>query len=292
MSGRRAAAVAGTWYPSNPKALRRDLDGYLAAAAAVAPAMPLAVRVRALVAPHAGLTFSGRIAAHAYRVVAGSSPAAIVLVGPSHRVAFEGVAIWPSGEFATPLGDVPIADAIAQRVMAACPLVHERPAAHLLEHSLEMQLPFIAAWLPGVPIVPLVMGRQTASTMRTLAAGLADACAGRDVLLVASSDSSHYEPREVAAAMDGAVAACVDGFDDVGLERLLAREPNHACGGGPMVSVLASARALGADAAGVLHYGDSGDVNGDTGAVVGYLAAAAWSSTTGGNGPTTLEVPR
>ena len=291
MSGRRAAAVAGTWDPSHPPALRRALDSNLDAAEAAAPSTPADVQVRALVAPHAGLMYSGPVAAHAYRLVAGATPAAVVLVGPSHHVAFEGVAIWPEGAFETPLGDVPIAAPLAQRVMTACPLVHDRPAAHLLEHSLEMQLPFLAALLPGVPIVPLVMGRQSASTMRGLAAGLSDACSGRDVLLVASSDLSHFEPREVAAAMDGAVAACVDAFDDAGLEHLLAREPHHACGGGPMVAVLAAARALGADAARVLHYGDSGDVSGDTNSVVGYLAAAAWASS-GRPGGTGLEMAR
>jgi AmmeMemoRadiSam system protein B len=291
VSGRRAAAVAGTWYPSHPAALRQAVDAYLAAAEDAAPAMPPGVHVRALVAPHAGLMYSGPVAAHAYRLVAGTAPAAVVLVGPSHHVAFEGVAVWPEGAFETPLGDVPIAAPLAQRVLAACPLVHERPAAHLSEHALEMQLPFVAALLPGVPIVPLVMGRQSAATMRGLAAGLSDACSGRDVLLVASSDLSHYEPREVAAAMDGAVASCVDAFDDAGLERLLAREPNHACGGGAMVAVLAAARALGAGAARVLHYGDSGDVSGDTGAVVGYMAAAAWASS-GRPAGAALEVPR
>ena len=291
MSGRRAAAVAGTWYPSHPAALRRAVDAYLDAADEAAPAMPADVHVRALVAPHAGLMYSGPVAAHAYRLVAGSAPAAVVLVGPSHHLAFEGVAIWPDGVFETPFGDVPIAAALAQRLLAACPLVHDRPAAHLPEHCLEMQMPFVAAILPDVPIVPLVMGRQSASTIRGLAAGLSDACRGRDVLLVASSDLSHFEPREVAGAMDGAVAACVDAFDDAGLERLLAREPRHACGGGPMVAVLAAARALGADASRVLHYGDSGEVSGDTSAVVGYLAAAAWASS-GRPAGTALEVPR
>ena len=143
-----------------------------------------------------------------------------------------------------------------------------------------MQLPFVARLLPGVPIVPLVMGFQTRETAMALGnalAGAVAACAEPDgVLLVASSDLSHYEDAAVAARLDGVVLRHVEALDADGLMDALEQEPRHACGGGPMVSVLHAAAKLGATRARVLRYADSGDVSGDKSSVVGYMAAAIW----------------
>jgi len=251
------------------------VDGYLDAARAnadaAAPPFP-----RALIAPHAGLMYSGPVAAHAYRLVGNGPYEAVVLVGPSHFVAFDGVAIWPRGAWATPLGDVPVAEELAAAIARPGAGVQEFPAAHAREHSLEMQMPFVARLLPGVPIVPLLMGHQTRATAERLGDLLAGALAARHVLIVASSDLSHYNDARTAAALDGVVIRHVEAFDPEGLMTSLEREPAHACGGGPMVAVLRAARALGARRTRVLRYADSGDVSGDKDAVVGYLAAAAW----------------
>jgi AmmeMemoRadiSam system protein B len=144
-----------------------------------------------------------------------------------------------------------------------------------------MQMPFVARLLPGIPVVPLVMGHQTRRTSEALGDALARTLAGgsaaaRAALLVASSDLSHFNDARTAAAMDGVVAGCVDAFNPDALMDALEREPTHACGGGPMVAVLRAARGLGATRARVLRYADSGDVSGDKTSVVGYMAAAAW----------------
>jgi MEMO1 family protein len=154
----------------------------------------------------------------------------------------------------------------------------ELPLAHGREHSLEMQLPFLAHVLPGVPIVPMVMGRQTSATSFALSDAIARAvvASGREVLLIASSDLSHYENASVAARLDGVVLDRVAALDAHGLMDALEREPRHACGGGPMVAVLDAAKQLGASGARVLDYADSGDVSGDKSSVVGYMAAAVW----------------
>jgi AmmeMemoRadiSam system protein B len=120
------------------------------------------------------------------------------------------------------------------------------------------------------------MGQQTRATAQALGDAIAGAVSGRRVLLVASSDLSHFYDAPTAAALDAQVIACVDELDDEGLMTLLERRPDHACGGGPMVSVLRAARQLGARHSRVLRYSDSGDVSGDKSSVVGYLAAAAW----------------
>jgi AmmeMemoRadiSam system protein B len=281
----RPAAVAGSWYPGVAPRLAEEVDAHLASAALRnLPSCP-----RAVVAPHAGLMYSGPVAAYAYTLVRGCRYAAVVLVGPSHFVGFSGVSIWPRGRWETPYGDVAVATELAEAIAAAAPEIREHPEAHGREHSLEMQLPFVARLLPGVPIVPLVMGYQTRQTALALGDALGRALrrpaaggpeprrdAEDDVLLVASSDLSHYEDAETAARMDAVVLGHVEGFDASGLMEALEHEPRHACGGGPMVSVLRAAALLGATRARVLRYADSGDVSGDKSSVVGYMAAAMW----------------
>ena len=265
----RRAAVAGSWYPGSAEALRRAVQKHLAEASPFD-----APEVRAVVAPHAGLVYSGPVGAFAYAAVAGRPYDAVVLVGPSHYVAFDGVACVTRGVFETPLGMMPIEEELAGAIRAASRCTRELPEAHAREHSLEMQLPFLACVLPGKPIVPLVMGQQSRETVEDLAAALAVALQGRDVLLVASTDLSHYHPAATAAVLDGRVVDLVNRFDPDALLDLVERVPEHACGGGPAASVMLAARRLGARQARVLRYADSGDVSGDKGAVVGYMAAA------------------
>ncbi len=264
----RAAAVAGSWYPGTADALGRAVRGYLEKAAA-----PLTGEVRAIIAPHAGFMYSGPVGAYAYATLAGRRYDSIVIVGPSHYVPFDGIAIFPRGAFDTPLGVLPIAEAHASALQQASACIREVPGAHTREHSLEMQLPFLAHLLPGTPIVPLVMGQQTRETIADLSSALAATLAGRNVLLVASSDLSHYHDAKTAARLDGKVIDFVERFDPEGLLDALERFPEHACGGGPVVSVMLAARQMGASDARVLRYADSGDVSGDKSAVVGYLAA-------------------
>jgi AmmeMemoRadiSam system protein B len=265
---RRTAAVAGSWYPDHPATLLAAIEQYFGRVGEQVNG-----EITALVSPHAGLMYSGPVAAHAYRQVEGRSYDVVVLVGPSHHVGFEGVAIVSRGVFETPLGDVLVSAEDADMIIASAPVVRELPAAHRREHSLEMQLPFVQRVLPGVPIVPLLMGHQSRATIDSLAEGLASALASRRALLVASSDLSHYHDSRRAAVLDRVIVDAVDRFDPEAVERALARDPGHACGGGPIVSVMRAARALGAADARVLCYADSGAVSGDTSAVVGYCAA-------------------
>ena len=267
----RPAAVVGTWYPGTRTALERAVDDHLAAATPVEEERP-----RALIAPHAGLMYSGPVAACCYQLVRACTYDAAVLVGPSHFVGFDGVSVWPQGAWESPLGSISIASDIASAIASEGALVQDYPDAHVREHSLEMQVPFIARLLPRVPIVPLVMGYQTRRTAEHLGDVLARALEGRNVLLVASSDLSHFNDARTAAALDAVVLGHVESLDPGGLMLALEREPGHACGGGPMVAVLRASRALGATRARVLRYADSGDVSGDKGSVVGYMAAAIW----------------
>jgi MEMO1 family protein len=270
----RPAAVAGTWYPKTPGALRQDVDMYLEAAGD-GPAG----RVHAIVAPHAGLMFSGPVGAWAYKAAARGTYDVVALVGPSHFVGFDGVALWPEGAFASPLGDLPV-DPAGAAAMLGSPIVRAMPSAHAREHSLEMQLPFLGRLVPGVPIVPLLMGYQVRATIEALGDALASAFAGRRALLVASTDLSHFFDAATAAALDARVQDAVDRFSPDDLLAIFEQYPEHergryvACGGGPAIAVMRAARALGATAGRTLRYGHSGDVSGDHTSVVGYLSAA------------------
>jgi len=266
----RRAAKAGSWYPGEPAVLAAEVDRYLSAV----PDAPQTGSVVGLVAPHAGLMYSGPVAAFAYRAVQGGRYDVAVLVGPSHYAAFDGVAVYPRGAFDTPLGAIPIAEDVADAILAATPVARENTAVHGAEHSLEMQLPFLCRVLAETPIVPLMMGYQSSATIAALGDAMASALAGRRALLIASSDLSHFLEARVAAAVDRAVLDCVERFDPDALMGAFGARPDHACGGGPMISVMRAARALGARAGRVLRYADSGDVSGDKTAVVGYVAAA------------------
>ena len=269
----RRAAVAGSWYPDDPARLVAELDDHLAMAVVQQETPP-----RAIVAPHAGLMYSGPVAAYAYNAARTSRATAVILVGPSHYVPFAGVSIWPSGAWETPLGPIQVDADLARAIQSASDRVVEMDEAHAREHSLELQLPFLAHLMPGVPIVPMVMGHQTHATAFALSDAVARAVrgSGKEVLLVASSDLSHYEDARVAARLDGVVMDRVAAMDAEGLMQALEVEPRHACGGGPIVAVIDAATKLGASTARILRYADSGDVSGDKSSVVGYMAASLW----------------
>jgi len=271
----RPAAVAGTWYPGSAGALARDVDQYLDAVEETPRG-----RIDAIIAPHAGLMFSGPVGAYAYKAAAAAGPFdAVVLLGPSHFVGFEGIAAYPSGAFETPLGLAHVDDQIVQTLLDT-PIVHALPAAHRREHSLEMQLPFLRRLLPDVPIVPLLMANQTRETIDACAAALARIDPGKRVLFVASTDLSHYLPAASAVEHDRRVQDCVAAFDPEQLLAIFERYPEGdrgrfvACGGGPAIAVMLAARARGARQARVLKYMHSGEISGDHSGVVGYLAAA------------------
>lgn len=177
-----------------------------------------------------------------------------MLIGPSHFIEFEGVAASRADAFETPFGPVAVDGASVAALAAASTLVCEHEAAHAREHSIEMQLPFLCRVRPNVPIVPLLMGHQTAETALELGRVLAETFVDRRAMFIASADLSHHCDVLTAAALD--------------------RRTDHACGGGALVAVMRAARLLGATRAQILRYGDSGDVSGDKSSVVGYLSAA------------------
>ncbi len=267
----RPSRMAGTWYPAEPAALRALLESCVADALTC----DLAGRLRALVVPHAGIRYSGRIAAAAYSLLERERFDSVVLLGPCHQGG-DGLFLIQGGGIETPLGVVQIDRDLVATLERASSRIRFAPEVHLDEHSLEMQYPFLQRFLPDVPVAPMLMGYQTRSTIAIAIHAIESAVkqSGRSVLLVASSDLSHFEPRVRARELDSEVVACLERFDPRGLAELLEARRDHACGGGPMIAVLEAARTLGASQSRVLAYGDSGDVTGDIVGVVGYASAA------------------
>ncbi|HLA77791.1 MAG TPA: AmmeMemoRadiSam system protein B [Vicinamibacteria bacterium] len=270
----RKAAVAGSWYPGEAAPLRSEVGSYLSEV----PAHHIPGRLVGLISPHAGLHYSGPVAAHGYSLLRGCSRLTFAMVGPSHQEAFDGVAVVTRGAFETPLGRIPIDEALAAAILDPELRILDQARPHRDEHCLEMQLPFLQHLVPELKIVPMLMGSQSRAEVERLAGALAGALADRrDVVLVASSDLSHYQPAKQASILDALVVQDVESFDEDGLMARLEGSHRHACGGGPMVAVMKAARRLGANRATVLKYADSGDVpNGDKSRVVGYLSAALW----------------
>ncbi len=267
----RPLGYAGTWYSGDAAHLAREVDAWLAAVP------PLAGTPVALVAPHAGLRYSGHVAAWSYGALRGMPIDTVVMVGPSHYVPFRGIAVLRHGRVATPWGALAINQDLAEAVVQQMPECTNEPhAVHAREHSLELHLPFLARLCPDVKVVPILMGEPSSALAVALGRVLAATARGRAVVFAASSDLSHYQRRDVARELDERILQLLDRRDGDGLVRALEREPGHACGGAPMVAVLAAADASDAVGGGVRRYADSGDVTGDTRQVVGY-ASVVWT---------------
>jgi hypothetical protein len=276
--GVRPAVFAGQFYPADPARLSAEIDGYLAAAAA---AVPPAGRLVGLIVPHAAYVYSGRTAAASYALLRGQAVDTVVIIGPSHRVAFEGASIWPEGGFETPLGVARVDAALAKEIAKASGFGF-RPEAFAEEHSVEVQVPFVQRALPGAAIVPIVMGAQTRLTIRALAAALTKACRDRKVVVIASTDLSHFLPKARAQATDADTAALIQAMRTDTIIRKVEADENIMCGGGPVATVLLVAGKAGRPKVEVLARTDS---SGFGGPVVGYLAAAVFA----GAGPAPEE---
>jgi AmmeMemoRadiSam system protein B/AmmeMemoRadiSam system protein A len=275
----REPILAGTWYPEKAEVLSRDIKRYLENV----KDETVAGEIVALVAPHAGYMYSGQVAACAYKLIEGKPYETVVVVAPSHQALFQGASIIPRGGFRTPLGVIPIDTEFSRKLMEGRREIKFIPEAHAQEHSLEIQLPFLQTVLKPFKLVPIVMEPYwNWETCESVASGIAETAKGINVLLIASSDLSHFHPYDQAVGLDKIVLTHIDRFDEEGLRRDLKGNRAEACGGGPIMVVMRAARALGANRGKVLKYMNSGDVVGDRSRVVGYGAGVFYRSAGGG----------
>jgi AmmeMemoRadiSam system protein B len=266
----RPPAVAGLFYEGSQDILQKNIDGYLERA----KVPKLKGTVRALISPHAGYVYSGFTAAHAYKMIEGSTYDCVIAVGPSHREYFDGVSIYPGDAYETPLGIIPIHKEIRDELLKWNNSIVALDAGHRSEHSIEVQLPFLQRVLGDFSFVPIVMGDQRRQLCDELAQAIVQVATNRNILLVASSDLSHYHPYDEAVMLDHRVISELEKFNSETFINKMEIRSFEACGGGPIAVVMNAAQQLGANKAEVLYYCNSGDITGDKSGVVGYLAAA------------------
>ena len=270
----RKSVIAGTWYPGNPRILRSDIEKFFHNV----PVEKVEGKITGLIVPHAGYVYSGQVAAFAYNIIRGETFDAVILLGPSHRTFFHGVSVFDRGGYETPLGIVPVDVSLAKDIMAQSKMISYIPAAHSQEHSLEIQIPFLQVALREFRFVPLVLGEQDRQTCETLAESIVRAVGDRLVLIVGSSDLSHFHSYEKAVKLDSVVLRHIEKMDAGGLLKDLEENVSEACGGGPAAVTMMVSKILGADRAKILKYANSGDVTGDKGSVVGYASAVFYKA--------------
>lgn len=259
----RKARFAGDWYPGDPHSLRAALQRFVRAETPEVQAL-------GIVCPHAGYVYSGAVAGQTYARV--HVPDLAVVACVNHRGIGARAALMASGSWETPLGKVPIDESFCTTLLQNCPFLADDTSAHLREHSLELQLPFLQYRNPGVRLVPVCLqhlsfaeceelGRAIARTVRT---------SGEQALLVASTDLSHFEPQEVARELDRQAIEPILALDPKGLYEVVGRKRISMCGVIPTTTILSACLELGARHAELVRYATSGDVSGDFSSVVGY----------------------
>jgi hypothetical protein len=272
----RPAAVAGSFYPADPAALTKMIDGFLAKATP-----PPLTGVVALVAPHAGYEYAGQVAAYSYALLKGRKFDRVVVIAPSHYESFGFASVYDGAAYTTPLGQVPVDRAFAAKLAAGSKLIRlsglgHTPTPDKPEHALEDQLPFLQRVLGQFQLVPIVIGDQSYETCRALGLALAKLIPGTNTLIVASSDLSHYHPYNDAVRIDHKTLKAIEEWDYLSMARNFDPSVNvwEACGGYPIIAAMIASERLGASQAKVLDYANSGDTAGDKTRVVGYGAVA------------------
>ncbi len=266
----REPAVAGRFYPADAARLAADVTILLQEPADGAPGRAAPRRAAGILSPHAGYVFSGGVAGATWGAV--EVPARIILLCPNHTGHGAPVSLWPGGAWRTPMGRVDVDAALTAALLASGLCAADREA-HLLEHALEVQLPFLQARQPGASIAALCLSRLPFDRCQALGRAVADAAREGGALVVASSDMSHYLPARVARARDRLALEPLLALDPEELHRVVERERISMCGFIPATVMLVAARELGATSASLVRYRTSGDVTGDDSSVVGYAGA-------------------
>jgi AmmeMemoRadiSam system protein B/AmmeMemoRadiSam system protein A len=274
LSDVRKPAVAGSFYPGQAGTLAKTIAGLFTKVSKAA----LSGKPLALIAPHAGYPYSGKVAATAYKLLEGEAYDSVVVVSPSHTVFFRGSSVYTGDGYETPLGIVETDKELAKRVASIHPLVYASAQGHATgatrgEHSLEVHLPFLQIALGRFKLVAIVMGDQEEESVAALGEVLATALKGRNCLMVASTDLSHFHSQKEANRLDGAVREAIETYDPEELMDVLSCGDGEACGGGPVAAVMTAAKRLGSRDIKFLDYATSGDATGDFSEVVGYLSA-------------------
>ncbi len=274
----RRPAVAGTWYSGTPTGLKAQIEECFTHR--FGPGKPVQVLEKGprslvgLVCPHAGYMYSGPVAAYAYhKLAADGKPDVVVLFGPNHTGVGSALAVMSEGVWRTPLGDVEIDVQTAKQILRESHIIDVDERAHAREHSIELQLPFLQ-YLYGSTFnfVPICFLMQDLESSREVGQAVAKALSGKNALLIASTDLTHYEPQERAEKQDKKAIEAAIKMNEKQYYSAVESYGISTCGYGPTVAAIVAANALGARKARLLCYKTSGDITGDFSAVVGYMS--------------------
>lgn len=266
---KRKPAVAGQFYTSDPSRLSKEVADYCSEIVEKLAAI-------GVISPHAGLMYSGAVAGAVFSRI--RTPRTFVILSPNHTGLGERVSIMSKGVWEMPTGDLKIDEEFSAELLKHCSVMRDDSLAHLREHSIEVQLPFIIQLSPETRIVPVTMIADSLETCRIIGESLAHVVEHTDyrVTIVASSDMTHYEEDAVARHMDRKAIDRVLHLDPEGLFQVVARENISMCGFGPATTMLYAAVKLGASRAELVKYMTSGDTSGDYGQVVGYAGMVVY----------------
>ncbi len=269
----RPSPIAGMWYEGNPEALSQSVDGYMDRAA-----IPeFSGRVVGVIAPHAGHKYSGPVAGYAFAAVRGLLFDLVAVLSPMHQPYSAPLLTTAHAAYATPLGQIPVdKEVIAALDSRLRPLLGEglTPVPYDQEHSLEIELPFLQRALAGeFKLLPVMVRSQSARVSRLLGQALAETLRGKNVLIVASTDLSHFYTQEEALGFDTEMLRRIEHFSPDEVYSAENEGRGFACGLAALTAVLWAAKSLGADTVRVLRQATSGDITGDYSSVVGYGAA-------------------
>jgi len=276
----RRPAVAGQFYERDPERLRKQIEHCFThplGPGRLPSSEPGADRVSlGFIVPHAGYMYSGPVAAQAYyQLSLERSPEVVVLLGPNHTGIGPSVSVYPGGLWRTPLGDVPVDEQLAAAIVNTSHFAKLDTSAHEYEHSIEVQIPFLQYTIRrGFRIVPVVILNQVPKVAEDLAKSILKAAESlrRDLLVVATTDLTHYEPHEVAYSKDRLVIDSILKLDPEAMFKTVVERDISMCGPGSTMTLLYMARALGSRGARLLKYATSGDVTGEKDWVVGYAS--------------------
>ncbi len=273
---RRRPAVAGAFYAGSREELINQIEGCF-----LSPHGPGSLpvkrwtdkRVPALISPHAGYIYSGPVAAHGYAALTSySKPESVIIFGPNHYGIGTTVSIYPQGFWTTPLGDVPIDKKLGQGLAEASDIFFLDETSHYREHSIEVQLPFLQYIYKDFSFVPICISDQSLETCVEIGKAVAKIVRGRNVLMIASTDFTHYDPHEIAVEKDRKALEKIKNLDVEGMYEVITKYDVSMCGYGAVAALLTAVKILGAVEAKVLKHATSGDTSGNYLSVVGYAS--------------------
>ena len=271
--------VSGQFYDANARRLAADIDKYFHEA----KTEPSGRRIDIIIAPHAGYMYSGGVAAYSFKSVSQRQVKTVVILAPSHYVGFDGISVWEEGGFETPLGVVPVNEQFAKQLIASHEKFYFAPRAFEAEHSLEVEIPFLQKTFKDFKIVPVIMGQPSFELLGAFAKSLNKIIGDRsDVLIVVSSDLSHYHDDAFARTMDRHTLAAVQALEAEQVWNECRARTMEMCGCVPVAAAMLYAREKGLTEVEVLRYANSGDVSGDKDRVVGYASVVVYGK--GANG--------